>query len=1615
MPISGSSEEFQRLESTKLVRLREELGKRDRGVKSNGHPAPDRGSHLSSADFAELLYRKAPEDFLTGTSVETLARISEESEAAYRELLGGRNLVVKVFNHPEGDERFGRTSIISAIEDQPFIIDSFNELLRCEQLHHFVLLHPIVVGPDGRHTSIVYADISKIDDPQKLSNLQAEFESVLQNLTSVRQDTPAMLVHVETVARMVELGMGTEGVSEADRLETAHFLRWLADGFFVFLGYQEFTVSSARGSSASNGSREQNLQIIDSSSLGLFSTKDELFRQRLSMVEQDVRFAIETDRPIFVSKLLVQSPVHRRTWLDVVTVRSSSIDQQSNKFCCFLGVFSSSAITQEASATPVLRRKLWRILESEGVILNSYDHKEIVSLANGLPKSELFLYDLAALHNRIWLIMSMQRRNEVRVAYDVGPLNRIVSLMVAMPRERYSDAVRSRVQRYVEAELGALPYSSEYRLTVSDSPLLIIHFSVPNQAGRSVAIDPEVLTRNIRELTFTWQDHVLEQLVEKFGTTKAAEHQARYTAKFPEHYKSSTAPKDTVADIERLARLNESNPVDLTISTVRDDSQSLYELRLYRVGEILSLSEVLPVLENAGFHVINENVTPLISGDVVESVIYSFRIRLRRGLGVPLGAYNNDVIAGLRQILCGEVVNDRLNALLVDPGLSCREIAVIRTIVKYTLQIKAVTSLREIITAVTDNPSATRILITFWRAKFNPSSAPNSDERERQLKDLPLQFAAELKKIKSLTADRALRTLWNIVEATVRTNYYQDQSGYRVAIKIACGKVRDMPKPVPFAEIFVASPQFEGVHLRGGRVARGGLRWSDRLFDFRTEILGLMKTQMVKNSIIVPTGAKGGFVLNNRPEDPAALKAHIEECYRLFIRSLLELTDNRDGENIIHPPQTIIYDEPDPYFVVAADRGTATFSDIANSIAVNDFNFWLGDAFASGGSNGYDHKKYAITAKGAWEAVNRHFREIGIDYRKMSFTVVGIGDLAGDVFGNGLIASDKIKLLAAFNHKHVFVDPNPDPEQSYVERKRLFDLPGSQWSDYRQDLLSPGGAIFSRDAKEIELSEQAQAALGIHKSVLTPNELIKGLLSAPVDLLWNGGIGTFVKASSEDNINVGDRANDEIRLNGKDLRVKVVGEGGNLGFTQLARIEYSKIGGHINVDAVDNSGGVNLSDIEVNLKIALRQPVMRGELSLEERNKLIASCATEVCQKVLDGNSSQSRSISLAVRHSRKHLDEYIGLMADLERRHILDRVEANLPDEEAIKKRFELKTGLTRPELAVLLGHAKIATFDEILNSPLPEYPYVRRYVLDYFPEPVRAQFKNDVLNHPLRREIIASQLTNLIMDRMGITFVHRTAAESGAEPWEIIFSFIIADALVDGAGFASRLAEFDTSHNNKIYLSAVARVGNAIEALTKWVLEHREQKATITEILGLYHAPFQRLLDSSETLGEHSELNRHSDAAKQLVLNGMPQDLAERVVTVGFGPGFLDIATIAIRTQQDVIAVAKMYFAVTQRLHIRALLEKARSIEASSRWDSLAIRTIESDIRKTVSSLVDAVIRECGSASEESLQRFLGARVTTVEKLERNIREIDSTETSLSALLVLSNQLLTLTETSL
>ncbi|MDX1653999.1 MAG: NAD-glutamate dehydrogenase, partial [Candidatus Competibacteraceae bacterium] len=1082
------------------------------------------------------------------------------------------------------------------------------------------------------------------------------------------------------------------------------------------------------------------------------------------------------------------------------------------------------------------------------------------------------------------------------------------------------------------------------------------------------------IENQLRETMQSWEDRLSYELLEQVGEESGNQLFNLYGNAFPAGYREDFSARTGVRDILRLERLSDGHPLEMHLYRPLEDPQGRLSFKVFGRNQAMPLSDALPILERLGLSVLAARPYELELSDGRRLWILDFDMREEPGIAVEVGAVREHFQEAFARIWSGQMENDGFNRLVVAAALPWRDVTLLRAYCKYLLQTRVPFSQPYMEQAVGNHPQIAAQLVELFHARFNPRLAQG--DSGRRTTELGVAIEEALDQVSNLDEDRILRRFLAAILATLRTNFYQkgEDGPIReyVSFKFDPARIPEMPLPLPMFEIFVYSPRTEAVHLRGGPVARGGLRWSDRREDFRTEVLGLMKAQMVKNAVIVPVGSKGGFVVKRPPVTGGreALQQEVEYCYTTFISGMLDITDNLVAGEVVPPRDVVRYDNDDPYLVVAADKGTATFSDLANSIAIR-YGFWLGDAFASGGSAGYDHKKMGITARGAWESVKRHFRELGKDIQNEDFTVVGIGDMGGDVFGNGMLLSRHIRLLAAFNHLHIFIDPNPDAQSSYQERERLFRLPRSTWEDYDKSLISQGGGIYSRSAKSIQLSPQAREALGIRSERLTPNELVHNLLKAPVELLWNGGIGTYVKAVTETHGDAGDRANDAVRVNGVDLRCKVVGEGGNLGCTQLGRIEYARKGGHIYTDAIDNSGGVDSSDHEVNIKILLNQVVDSGDMTVKQRNQLLAEMTDEVAQLVLRHNYLQTQAISATVSRSPQMLGEHIRVIRRLERMGRLNREIEYLPSDEQLAEREAAHEGLTRPELAVLLAYSKIVLFEALVNSDVPDDPYLQRELINYFPSRLSPQFHGAMETHRLRKEIIATYITNSMLNRMGSVFTFKLQ-EAGETAPDIARAYAAAREIYQARKLWAAIEDLDCRVAASVQIDMNFASRHLIERATLWLLRNRRPPLDISMVVGQFKDDIQTLAGSLAGLLSGSEAMVLETQARQLTEAGVPEELAQWVASLdNLYPG-LDIIEVASGAQDlGVQEVARIYFGLVDRLRLSWLRSSIAGLPVSNHWQNQARAALLNNLYEQQRALTAAVLRL--SSPEQSPEQRL------------------------------------------
>ncbi|MFD7667591.1 NAD-glutamate dehydrogenase [Streptomyces sp. NPDC059788] len=1582
----------------------------------------------------------APEDLTGRDPVDVFGAALSHYRLAENRPQGTANVRV----HTPTVEENGWTCSHSVVEvvtdDMPFLVDSVtNELSRQGRGIH-VVIHPQVIvrrdvtgklievldnscdlhgrtgkdkagkgkGRDLPHDALIeswiHVEIDRETDRADLKQITADLLRVLSDVREAVEDWEKMRDSALRIADELPTEPTADDLRDQEVDEARELLRWLAADHFTFLGYREYELTSAPGES---GTEEDVLTAVPGTGLGILrsdpahSEGDDghPVSPSFNRLPKDARAKAREHRLLILTKANSRSTVHRPSYLDYVGVKK--FDAQGNVVGerRFLGLFSSAAYTESVRRVPVIRRKVAEVLDAAGFTANSHDGRDLLQILETYPRDELFQTPVDQLQSIVTSVLYLQERRRLRLYLRQDEYGRYYSALVYLPRDRYTTGVRLRLIEILKEELGGT--SVDFTAWNTESILSRLHFVVRVEPGAALPdltdADAERIEARLVEAARSWADGFAEALTAEVGEERAAELLRRYNHAFPEGYKADNPPRSAVADLQHLEKLAPAAGKDFEVSLYEPVGAGPDERRfkIYRTGEPVSLSKVLPVLNRLGVEVVDERPHELRCTDASAAWIYDF------GLRIPERMNGDDARERFQDaftaVWTGRAESDNFNKLVLRAGLNWRQAMVLRAYAKYLRQAGSTFSQTYMEDTLSNNVHTTRLLVSLFEARMSP-------ERQRagtELTDgLLEELDGALDQVASLDEDRILRSFLTVIKATLRTNHYQKNSGSEphayLSMKLDPQAIPDLPAPRPAYEIWVYSPRVEGVHLRFGKVARGGLRWSDRREDFRTEVLGLVKAQMVKNTVIVPVGAKGGFVGKRLPDPSADRDAWLAEgiaCYKTFISGLLDITDNLVAGEVVHPADVVRHDEDDTYLVVAADKGTATFSDIANEVA-ESYGFWLGDAFASGGSAGYDHKGMGITARGAWESVKRHFRELGVNTQTEDFTVVGVGDMSGDVFGNGMLLSEHIRLVAAFDHRHIFIDPTPDAATSYAERRRLFELPRSSWADYDTGLLSQGGGIHPRTAKSIPINAQVRAALGLEAGVkkMTPADLMRAILRAPVDLLWNGGIGTYVKSSAESNADVGDKSNDAIRVNGEDLRVKVVGEGGNLGLTQLGRIEFAHNGGKMNTDAIDNSAGVDTSDHEVNIKILLNSVVADGDMTVKQRNKLLAEMTDEVGALVLRNNYAQNTALSLAQAQSASMLSAQQRFIRRLERDGHLDRDLEFLPSDRQIKERLNAGRGLTQPETAVLLAYTKITVADALIQTGLPDDPYLQHLLHAYFPTALREKFAEQIDAHALRREIVTTVMVNDTVNSGGTSFLHRMREETGAALEEVVRAHTAARAIFGLGNVWDDVEALDNAVAADVQTRIRLHSRRLVERGTRWLLNNRPQPLELSETIGFFADRVAEVWTELPKLLRGSDLEWHQRILDELAEAGVPVALATRVA--GFSSVFpaLDIVAIADRTGKEPLAVAEVYYDLGDRLRINQLLDRILELPRNDRWQSMARASIREDLFAAHAALTGDVL-SVGSDSATPEERFkaweeknaaiLGRARTTLEEI--------------------------------
>jgi glutamate dehydrogenase len=1538
-----------------------------------------RADNALLCEFARAFFAKAPRHLLEARSPDQLAAMTL---GAWEFLRRARpdQVNAQVINPEEEGWNAGVTVVRAEVGDRPFIVDTIREYLGREDLpiHHYI--YPVlrvqrdaageivaVGGEGGTLEALTHAEIARVHDPARREGIRAEVIRSLGDVVEATGDFDAMVAMAETNAQAVEQYAARFPDRAAEFAEQAEFLRWLGRGNFVFLGYREYAIQGEGDAAA--------VTLAPGSGLGILRDPASSAYQApvpVRDMEPGLRARLLDGPVLSVAKSNRVSTVHRRVRMDYVGVKTLDEQGRVRGERRFLGLFTSQAYDSGTSDIPILRGKLQNVLERSGARPGGHDYKEIVTLLDTMPKEELFQASVEQLGDEVQAALDSLFTEDVRVVVRADRMRGESAVMVILPRGRYSAEGRAAIGARLAERVAGEVVDQHTVMDSGDRARLHFYLSMPDGAEAPAARE---LEREVASLVRTWEDRLRDALRELADDVESGRLADAYGPSFSPEYRAANAPTAAVHDVlhmEKLERAGETVGLQLRQPMPGESAPAgCSVLKLYLRGERLVLSDFMPILEDARMRVVEVDTFSLRGAGERGFIIYSFAVQTREGTPIP-----DDVAPILAESLlavrAGDAVEDPFNGLTLAAGLRWREADLLRAYSEYAFQVGAIPSRIAVSRALAAYPAVTRLLIDLFHARFGGQGGDPAEVRARLM--------AEIEKVTALPDDRALRRLLALIEGTVRTNYYRHggaeptaRSGGvpYISFKVRCADVDELKKTRLLYEVFVHSSRMEGVHLRGAAVARGGIRWSDRPDDFRTEILGLVTTQMIKNAVIVPNGSKGGFITRKRFDDREQMGAEAAEQYSTLMRGLLDITDNLVGGKVVPPPGVVRHDGDDPYLVVAADKGTAHLSNTANGVAA-EYGFWLGDAFASGGSNGYDHKKEGITARGGWECVKRHFREMGKDIQAEPFTVAGIGDMSGDVFGNGMLLSKQIRLIAAFDHRHIFIDPNPDPATSFEERQRMFNLPRSSWEDYDRSKMSAGGFIVPRGSKEVQLTPEARAALGLpdEVTVLDGESLIRAVITAPVELLWNGGIGTYVKDREETHAEVGDPPNDPVRVNAEDLRCKVMGEGGNLGLTQRARIQFHLQGGRINTDALDNSAGVDMSDHEVNLKILLNRVVQDGEMSIEQRNDLLREMTDEVSELVLHDNVSQSLAVSLDEIRSKESLDDFTALIQALERDRLLNREKEDIPDNDGLSERRAGGLGLSRPTLCVLLAHSKMFAKAQLLASKVPDDPATESYLVHYFPpQAVEAAGTERLRGHRLRREIVTTQLVNDLVDLMGSSFLHRVSRDTGQAIPDVVRAWLVASRISGAPEIRADLAAQEGRFKSETIYRWLAGLARVLESATTWILANTPGDGATDALIEDARSGLAALRGNFAKIVSGEDRSIFLARLGELADLGVERTLGERLITLKFLPQLLEIVEVARRAGTDELKAARAFYTVSERFGTARLREAVRHAAGRDPWERRFAQALADDVQRAQRSLVQAVLAHNGGEGKRAL----------------------------------------------
>lgn len=1516
---------------------------------------------------------------------------------------------LRIFNpvYEEDGWQSTHTIIQVVVEDMPFVIDSIRMETTRRNLAMHMMIHMggmrVERGKGGNISGItaystekkkaevespIYMEIDRQTDPDVLKQIEENLYRVLEDVRLAVSDWQDMQTRMRETIQYLQSTSLPQDPEEVK--EVIAFLEWLLNDHFTFIGARDYSVVGEGESIA--------LKLEAGSGRGVLrdETDSQMFRQLSELPEQAREMMLSVEELVIISKTNTRSTVHRDTHTDYIGVKLFNEKGEFTGERRFIGLYTSTAYNSDPRAIPLLRKKVAKVLAQSTLPVRSHAGKDLTHILATLPRDDLFQAPIDELTRLTIGILHLQERRRVRLFLREDAYGRFISCLVYIPRENFDTDLVERIKQILQEAFSGVEvnWTSDFSVSV----LARIHYVVRIDPEKRLDFDVAAIEEQIVEAAQSWLDGLRDGVLDYFGEERGNELFTFYRNAFPAGYREVFAPRNAVYDIVHIEKLNDADPLSMSFYRPPGAPSDVISFKLFHLGSTVPLSDALPLLENMGLRVVGETPYLITLGDGRSVWINDFSMTYAKEPTFEVDQVKSIFQDAFKSTWLGLAESDEFNRLVLEAQLTWREITVLRAYVKYLRQTGFTFSPQYIAETFVNNPNIAKLLVEIFKARFDPEQVEEAQERVERLEGL---FHKRMDDVVVLDEDRILRRSLDVILATLRTNYFQidEQGHYKpyLSFKLNPEVIPDLPLPLPAYEIFVYSPDFEGVHLRMGKVARGGLRWSDRREDFRTEVLGLMKAQQVKNSLIVPAGAKGGFVAKNLPVD-ATRDMILQEginCYRGFINGLLDVVDNLVDGKEVHPANMVCYDGFDPYFVVAADKGTATFSDIANSIA-KEKNFWLGDAFASGGSAGYDHKKIGITARGAWVSAERHFQELGINVNEAQIKVVGIGDMSGDVFGNGMLLSNNLKLVAAFNHQHIFLDPNPDPRTSFEERIRLYNLPRSGWDDYNPELISKGGGVYRRSVKAITLSPEVRKLLDIDREVMVPNELIRAILCSSVDLIWNGGIGTFVKASDESNDVVGDRTNDNIRVNGNELNTRVVCEGGNLGLTQLARVEYELNGGKINTDFIDNSAGVDCSDHEVNIKILLNKVVNDGDMTEKQRNALLVRMTDEVAHLVLQNNYHQNQAISLAAYLSPTYLPLLMRYIDELDERGKINRELECLPDEKILTERRSNHLGLTRPELSVLFAYSKIILEEEIRNSDLFEEDYLKKFVCNAFPTPLRKRYTNLMLDHRLSHEIISTQLSNRLVSEMGIAFVYQMHDETGAPSSTIVKAWAAARKIFHLDTLYADIESLDYAVDATVQLKMYEEVVRLVRRTTRWLLRNRRDRLDIEGTIDYFGVSVDELQKRMPKLILGSDRAGMEERRDALIAANVHAPTAQKIACTQPMYHTLNIIEASNASGVDLHEVAQIYFILVDRLDLLWFRDRVNAYALDTRWAVLARAAYKGDLDWIQRQLTMGVLKLAAKTTDMNrrVDEWYEKHTALIERWQRILTELKGAE---------------------